>query len=151
MPGKKSRKKEPSTAGGRLSKEEIAAMHERVRELRAGRSAVKVDGETEVRMKITEMTGTDRAIAERLHAIIRATAPNLVPRTWYGMPAYSKDGEVHCWYQPAAKFKARYPTLSFGDGAKLDEDHMWPISFALTRLSETEEARIVALLQRSLG
>ena len=133
--------------------EERAAMKERARELKAAArgSAKKADGESAVLAKIAEMPEADRAMAERLHAIIQATAPALVPRTWYGMPAYAKDGNVVCFYQSAQKFKSRYATLGFSDKANLDEGAMWPSAFALKALTDTEEARIMALLKKAVG
>ncbi len=134
-----------------FSEEERAAMKEAVREriVRSGKS--KLTGEEEVLAKIAQMEGSDRAIAERIHALVKAIAPTLAPRTWYGMPAYSKDDDVLCWFTPAAKFKARYASLSFGDGAKLDEGRVWPISFAMTELNPAEEARIAALVKKAVG
>lgn len=124
-------------------------MRERVREMKA--ASRSVDGEKEVLAKIATMQPSDRAMATRLHQIIRTHAPSLTPRTWYGMPAYCKDGQVLCFFQDANKFKVRYATLGFSDEANLDEGHMWPTGFALTELSAAEEARIVALLKRALG
>lgn len=124
-------------------------MRERVREMKA--ASRSVDGEKEVLAKIATMQPSDRAMATRLHQIIRTHAPSLTPRTWYGMPAYCKDGQVLCFFQDANKFKVRYATLGFSDEANLDEGHMWPTGFALTELSTAEEARIVALLKRALG
>ena len=135
--------------------EERAAMKERVQELRtsAGRGprADKADGGSEVLAKIAEMREPDRAIAKRLHAIIKASAPGLSPRTWYGMPAYAKDGEVVCHFQPAQKFKTRYATFGFSDAANLDEGAMWPVAFALKELTPTEEARISALVKKAVS
>lgn len=127
--------------------EERAAMRERAREMKAGTS--KADGERDVRAKIAAMPAPDRAMAERLHAIIKANAPALAPRTWYGMPAYAKDGEVICFFQNASKFKARYATLGFSDKANLDEGAMWPTGFALTELTPAVEARIAALVKKA--
>src|ERR687884_942191 len=125
--------------------DERAAMRERAQELkRAG----KGDGESDVLAKIAEMPEADRVKAERLHAIVKATAPELSPKTWYGMPAYAKGGKVVCFFQSAAKFKSRYATLGFSDTANLDEGAMWPTSFALKHLTATEEAKISALLKR---
>ncbi|MCI4355743.1 MAG: DUF1801 domain-containing protein [Thermoplasmata archaeon] len=132
-----------------FSKEERAAVRERAKELRA--SAVKADGESQVRAKIAEMGPSDRAIAERLHALVRTHAPALSAKTWYGMPAYTKDDEVLCFFRPAEKFGTRYATIGFSDEAKLDEGHMWPTDFALTALTATDEARIVALLKRAVS
>jgi uncharacterized protein YdhG (YjbR/CyaY superfamily) len=129
--------------------EERAAMRERAQELKA--TAAKADGESDVLAKIAEMTEPDRAMAERLHAIIKASAPALSPRTWYGMPAYAKDGNVVCFFQPAQKFKTRYATFGFSDKATLDEGAMWPNSFALKELTTAEEARIGALVKKAAG
>ena len=113
--------------------------------------ATKVDGESEVLAKIAEMEGSDREIGERLHAIITAAAPDLAPRTWYGMPAYAKDGTVLCFFQPAARFKSRYVTLGFNSSANLDEGAMWPVAFALTQVTATDEKKIRALVKRSVS
>ena len=130
--------------------EERAAMKERAKELKA--EAQKVDGERAVLAKIAEMPETDRAMAERLHEIVMAGAPELSPKTWYGMPAYaSKDGKVVCFFQSAEKFNARYATLGFSDKANLDEGAMWPTSFALKELTAAAEARIGALVKRAAG
>lgn len=134
-----------------FSKEEQAAARETVRERRAHAHGAKVDGETEVRTAIAKLQGSERAMAERLHTLIKASAPTLSPRTWYGMPAYSKDDEVLCWFQPASKFKARYGTLGFSDGSKLDEGRIWPVAYAITELTATEEAKIAALVKRAVG
>ena len=135
--------------------DERAAMKERVQELKtsAGRGprADKTDGESAVLAKIAEMREPDRAMGKRLHAIIKASAPALSPRTWYGMPAYAKDGEVVCFFQPAQKFKTRYATLGFSDAANLDEGAMWPVVFALKALSSAEEARIGALVKKAVN
>ena len=137
---------------GRKSKgftdEEKAAMRERTRELRAG----KADGEEEVLAKIAEMSERDRAIAKRLHEIIKASAPSLTPKTWYGMPAYAnEDGDVVCHFQPAEKFKTRYASLGFSDKANLDEGSMWPNSFALKELTASDEAKVRALLKKAIS
>ncbi|HXE98857.1 MAG TPA: DUF1801 domain-containing protein [Solirubrobacterales bacterium] len=130
-------------------------MKERAQELKAearrGSRAGKADGERDVLAKINEMRGSDRAMAKRLHAIIKASAPALSPRTWYGMPAYAKDGKVVCFFQSAEKFKSRYATFGFNDKAKLDEGAMWPTSFALKELTAAEEARIGALVKRAVS
>ena len=135
--------------------EERAAMKERVQELKtsADRSprADKTDGESAVLAKIAEMREPDRTMAKRLHAIIKASAPALSPRTWYGMPAYAKDGEVVCHFQPAQKFKTRYATFGFSDSANLDEGALWPVAFALKELTATEEARISALVKKAVS
>ena len=124
-------------------------MKERAQELKA--EARKADGETAVLAKIAEMQGSDRAMAERLHAAIKASAPALAPRLWYGMPAYAKDGKVVCFFQSAQKFKTRYATLGFSDRANLDDGAMWPTAFALTELSAADETRISALVKRAVG
>src|SRR5687768_6813288 len=123
-------------------------MKERARETKAeGR---KADGESDVLAKIAEMPEPDRAMATRLHELIKASAPALSPKTWYGMPAYAKGGKVVCFFQSAHKFKARYATFGFNDAANLDEGAMWPTSFALTELTATEEARISALVTKAV-
>jgi uncharacterized protein YdhG (YjbR/CyaY superfamily) len=144
---------------GRASKgftdEERAAMRERARELKAsarrGSRASKADGESDVLAKIAEMPEPDRAMAERLHALIKASAPALSPRTWYGMPAYAKDGNVVCFFQSAQKFKTRYATVGFSDKANLDEGAMWPTSFALKGLTAAEEKEIGALVKKAVS
>jgi uncharacterized protein YdhG (YjbR/CyaY superfamily) len=138
-----------------FSDEERAAMKERARELNAaGRRrsrANEADGEAEVLAKIAEMPEPDRAMAERLHALVKASAPELAPRTWYGMPAYAKDGKVVCFFQSGQKFKTRYATLGFSDKANLDDGAMWPTAFALTELTAAHEEQIAALLKRALS
>jgi uncharacterized protein YdhG (YjbR/CyaY superfamily) len=133
--------------------EERAAMKERAQELKAeargGARAGKADGESDVLAKIAEMQGPDRAMAERLHFLIKASAPTLSPKTWYGMPAYAKDGKVVCFFQSAQKFKSRYATFGFNDKANLDEGAMWPTSFALKELTDAEEAKIRALVKKA--
>ena len=135
--------------------EEKAAMKERARELgaeaRRGPRAGKADGESDVLAKIAEMPEPDRAIATRLHAIIKATAPALSPKTWYGMPAYAKEGKVVCYFQSAQKFNSRYATFGFNDAANLDQGAMWPTSFALKELTAAEEAKIGALLKKAVS
>ena len=135
--------------------EERAAMKEHAQELktaaRRGARTAQADGESDVLAKIAEMPGPDRALAERLHAVIKASAPALSPRTWYGMPAYAKDGKVVCFFQSAQKFKTRYATLGFSDKANLDDGAMWPNAFALKDLTAVEEARISALVQKALS
>ena len=135
--------------------EERAAMKERAQELKAaarrGPRAGKADGEGDVLAKIAELPQPDRAMAKRLHAIIKASAPALSPKTWYGMPAYAKDGNVVCFFQSAQKFKTRYATFGFSDKANLDEGAMWPTAFALKELTSAEEARIVALVKKAVG
>jgi uncharacterized protein YdhG (YjbR/CyaY superfamily) len=135
--------------------EERAAMKERAQELKAearrGPRADKADGERAVLAKIAEMHGSERAMAQRLHALIEASAPALSPRTWYGMPAYAKDGKVVCFFQSAQKFKSRYATFGFSDEANLDEGAMWPTSFALKELTAAEEAKIGALVKKAVS
>src|SRR5438132_5029566 len=135
--------------------EERAAMKDRVQELKAsagrGPRTDKADGESEVLAKIAEMREPDRAMAKRLHAIIKASAPVLSPRTWYGMPAYAKDGKVVCFFQSAQKFKTRYATFGFSDEAHLDEGTMWPNAYALTELTAADEARIGALVKKAVS
>ena len=129
--------------------EERAAMKERAREVKA--AAGKADGEKDVLAKIAEMPKADRAIAERLHALIKEAAPVLTPRTWYGMPAYARDGKVVCFFQSAQKFKSRYGTLGFSDRANLDKGDMWPTSFALKQLTDAEEKKIRALVKKAVS
>jgi uncharacterized protein YdhG (YjbR/CyaY superfamily) len=138
------------TTAGKSSKgftaEERAAMKDRVKELKLG---AKGDGESDVLAKIAEMADADRAIAERVHAIVTKTAPDLEPRTWYGMPAYAKDGSVVCHFKPAQKFKTRYATLGFSDKASLDEGSMWPVEFAVAKLTGGVEKQIAALVRQA--
>jgi uncharacterized protein YdhG (YjbR/CyaY superfamily) len=129
--------------------EERAAMKERARELKA--EAAKADGESALLAKIAEMQEPDRAMAERLHEIVKVSAPELSPKTWYGMPAYAKDGKVVCFFQSAEKFMSRYATLGFSDQANLDEGAMWPTSFALKKLSGATEAKIAALVKKAVS
>jgi uncharacterized protein YdhG (YjbR/CyaY superfamily) len=134
--------------------EERAAMKEYAQELKAaGRRGARgaADGERDVLAKIAEMSEPDRSMAERLHAIVKASAPVISPRTWYGMPAYAKDGNVVCFFQPAQKFKSRYATFGFSDKANLDEGAVWPVAFALKELTADEEARIAALVKRAVS
>ncbi len=141
----------------RWTDEERAAMKERARELKAasrrgaGAGADKADGESDVLAKIAEMPEPDRAMAERLHEIVKASAPALSPRTWYGMPAYAKGGKVVCFFQPAQKFKTRYATFGFNDTAHLDEGAMWPVAFALKELTAADEARIAELVKKAVS
>ncbi|HKP51985.1 MAG TPA: DUF1801 domain-containing protein [Chloroflexia bacterium] len=132
-----------------FSDEERAAMKERARELKA--EAEKADGENALLAKIAEMPEPDRTMAERLHAIIKASAPSLSPKTWYGMPAYARDGKVVCYFTSADKFKSRYATFGFNDTANLDEGTMWPTSFALKELTAADEARIGALVKKAVS
>jgi uncharacterized protein YdhG (YjbR/CyaY superfamily) len=138
-----------TTAVAKFTADEKNAMKDRVKELKA--AAVKADGESDLLAKIAEMPAPDRALAKRLHAIIKASAPSLSPTTWYGMPAYAKDGKVVCFYQSAQKFKTRYATFGFSDKAKLDEGGMWPVAFALKDLTATEEAKISALVKKAVS
>ena len=161
MAAKKSARTPTKSDSGRASaakpsegftEDERAAMREHARELKQARSRpAGASDEAGVLAKIAAMAEPDRAIAERLHAIIRSVAPDLVPRTWYGMPAYAKDGSVLCFFQDAQKFKSRYATLGFTDKAALDDGDMWPAAFALTKLTPAVEARITELLRRAVG
>ena len=129
--------------------DERAAMKERAQELKA--EAAKADGESALLAKIAEMKGSDRAIAKRIHAIVKSAAPELSPKTWYGMPAYAnKDGKIVCFFQSAQKFKSRYATLGFNDQANLDDGVMWPTSFAVKKLTDAEEKKIVALVKKAV-
>ena len=154
-PAKKGTKKSAKSrsATGKASKgftaEERAAMKERAQELKA--EARKADGESAVLAKIAEMPEPDRTMAERLHALIKDVAPDLSPKTWYGMPAYAKDGKVVCFFTPASKFKERYATLGFNAAANLDEGNMWPTSFALKKLTAAEEKKIGALVKKAVS
>jgi uncharacterized protein YdhG (YjbR/CyaY superfamily) len=144
-----------SAAKGRKSEgfteDERAAMKERAQELKtaARRGSGAAEGESDVLAKIAEMADADRVMAERIHAVVKANAPGLSPRLWYGMPAYAKGGKVVCFFQPAQKFKSRYATLGFNDEANLDEGTMWPTAFALTKLTAAGEAKIGALVKRA--
>jgi uncharacterized protein YdhG (YjbR/CyaY superfamily) len=141
----KSRK---STGGKAFTDEERAAMKERARETRR---AGKADGESDVLAKIAEMPDADRVMAERIHAVVKDAAPELSPKTWYGMPAYAKGGKVVCFFQSAHKFKSRYATLGFSDTANLDKGSMWPTSYALTKLTATAEAEIKKLVKQAVS
>ena len=140
------------TSGG-FTAEERAAMKEHAKEMKAAarRGRAKAEGEADVLAKIAEMPESDRVMAERIHVVVTANAPDLTPRTWYGMPAYARDGKIICFFQAADKFKARYATLGFNETANLDEGAMWPTSFALTELTATEEARITALVKKAVS
>jgi len=129
--------------------EERAAMQERAREAKAASS--KADGLNDLLAKIAEMPEPDRSMAERVHAIVMAAAPNLAPKTWYGMPAYAKDGKLICFFQAASKFKVRYATFGFQPDAKVDDGSMWPIAYALTELTTVDEARIADLVKKAVG
>ena len=139
-------RKKPGTDDG-FTAEEKAAMKERARELK--RNASAAEDEQAVLEKIASMPDADRVIAERIHALVKATAPDLTARLWYGMPAYYKDGKSVCFFQDAAKFKARYSTLGFNEGASLDDGNMWPTSYALTKLTPADEKRIVELVKQA--
>ena len=156
-PKKETKKSKSTTAIGiesaGFTDEERAAMKERAKELKAEarENKNKAAGESDVLAKIAEMEEPDRTMAERLHEIIKANAPALSPKTWYGMPAYAKDGKVVCFFQSAQKFNARYATLGFNDAANLDEGAMWPTAFALKELTAAEEARIAALVKKAVS
>ena len=137
------------TTSKKFSDVERDAMKERAKELKAATS--KADDEKAVLAKIAEMSGSDRAIAERIHAIVKASAPTLSPKTWYGLPAYAKDGKIVCFFTPADKFKSRYATFGFNDDANLDDGTMWPTSFALTTLTAADEKRIGALVKKAVS
>jgi uncharacterized protein YdhG (YjbR/CyaY superfamily) len=143
---RQSAKRTAGKASKGFTAEERAAMRERAREAKAG----KADGESDVLAKIAEMPESDRAMAERIHAIVKESAPDLSPRTWYGMPAYAKDSKVVCFFQSAKKFKSRYATLGFSDQANLDRGAMWPTSFALNGLTAAEEKKIGALVKKAV-
>jgi uncharacterized protein YdhG (YjbR/CyaY superfamily) len=151
----KSAKSTTAKASKGFTDEERAAMREHAQELKAaarrGPRAGKADGESDVLAKIAEMPEPDRAMAERLHATIKASAPGLSPRTWYGMPAYAKDDNVVCFFQSGQKFKTRYATFGFSDKANLDEGDMWPTAFALNKLTPVDEARIATLVKRAVS
>jgi len=150
-PTKRTAARDTSSEG--WTDEERAAMKEHSQELKAAKrrgSAGKADGESDVLAKIAEMPEPDRTMAERIHAVVKASAPELAPRTWYGMPAYAKDGKVVCFFQAAAKFKARYATFGFNDTANLDDGTMWPTSWALTKLTAADEAAIGELVRKAV-
>ncbi|HEX7362649.1 MAG TPA: DUF1801 domain-containing protein [Bryobacteraceae bacterium] len=157
-PAKKGTQKSTTAAGKKpagFTDEERAAMKEYVQEIKAaarrGRDVDKAEGESAVLAKISALPPADRAIAERLHVIIKANGPDLSPKTWYGMPAYARNGNVVCYFQSAQKFKTRYATLGFSDKANLDEGHMWPTAFALKELTAAEEAKIGALVKKAVS
>ena len=143
----------PDSKSGGFSKQEREAMYARARELAAERNISKkrADGEIALRDALDAMTRSDRAIAERIHELVTQTAPELWPKTWYGMPAYALDGTVICFFQAAGKFETRYATFGFNDAAHLDDGAMWATSFAIVQLTETEEQRIVELVQKAVG
>ena len=148
-----------TTATGKKSKgftdEERDAMKERAQEMKAagrrGSRADKADGERDVLAKIAEMPESDRVMAEKIHAIVQASAPDLMPKTWYGMPAYARDGKIVCFFTSSDKFKARYATFGFNEDANLDDGNMWPTAFALTKLTAAEEARIASLVKKAVS
>ena len=137
------------TSSAAFTAEERAAMKEHAAEVRRAKKGA--DGEAELLAKIAEMAPEDRALAEQVHEIVTTNAPALVPRTWYGMPAYAKDGQVLCFFQPAGKFKARYATVGFNDGAMLDDGTMWPTAYALTKLTAADAKKLAALVKRAAG
>jgi len=145
--------KPSSSAKKTFTQEERAAIQERAREVKAEerRAADKAGGESELLAKIAEMQESDRALAKRIHAVVKASAPDLTPTTWYGMPAYSKNGKVVCFFQSAQKFKTRYATLGFNAPANLDEGSMWPVAFAVTKVTAADEARITALVKKAVS
>ena len=145
----KQKQKPAKRTAAKFTDEELGAMKERVKELKAATS--KADDESAVLAKIAELPAPDRALAKRLHAVIKANAPALSPKLWYGMPSYAKDGKVVCFFQAAQKFKTRYATFGFSDEAKLDEGNMWPNSYALTQLTPADEARIGALVKKAVS
>jgi uncharacterized protein YdhG (YjbR/CyaY superfamily) len=151
----KSEKTRTSKPSSGFTAEERAAMKERSLELKAegrrGKRQGKADGEADVLAKIAEMPPADRALAERIHALVKATAPDLTSKTWYGMPAYAKDGKVVCFFQASEKFKVRYSTLGFNDSANLDDGNMWPTSFALTKLTAADETKIRKLIKKAVS
>ena len=149
MAERKSTKKGTQTSTKGFTADERAAMRERARELKAAKN--KADWESDLLAKIAEMPEPDRVMAERLHALIKATAPTLTPKTWYGMPAYAKDDKVVCFFKSADKFKSRYATLGFEEAANLDDGAMWPTSFALKKLTAADEAKIRALVKKAVG
>ena len=145
-----------ATSSGALTQEELAALKETVKErktaARRGKGADKADGERDVLAKIAEMPAPDRSMAERIHKLVKASAPELSPRTWYGMPAYAnKDGKVVCFFTAADKFKSRYASFGFEESANLDDGNMWPTAFALKKLTAADEARIAALVKKAVG
>lgn len=143
--------KRTDAAAGGFSAQEQAAMKERAAELRASRGRKDKDLEPEVQAKIAQMSEPDRSLASAVHEVIRASAPQLTPRTWYGFPAYAKDGKVLCFFQPAAKFQTRYATLGFSDEARLDDGVIWPTVYAVTRMGPDERATVAALVERAIG
>jgi uncharacterized protein YdhG (YjbR/CyaY superfamily) len=139
----------PRDPSSKFTADERAAMKERAKELKA--EAARADGEEALRAAIAKMQGKDRAMAQRVHTLVTASAPGLSPKTWYGMPAYAKDGEVLCFFQDAGKFKTRYATFGFTDAAKLDQGALWPVTFALKELTAAEEKKLGALVKKAAG
>ena len=139
----------PAKAGKGFTDEERAAIRARAKEEKAATS--RADGERDLLQKVAEMGAPDRAMAERLHALITANAPDLAPKTWYGMPSYTKDNKIICFFQPAEKFKTRYATLGFNDSAHLDDGSLWPVAYALKELTAADEAKIVALVKKAIS
>ena len=149
-------KVKPKSAGSTkktFTQEERAAIQERAREVKADerRAAEKAGGESELLAKIAEMQESDRVLAKRIHGVVKASAPDLTPTTWYGMPAYAKNGKIICFFQSAQKFKTRYATLGFNAPANLDEGAMWPVAFAVTKLTPADDARIAALVKKAIS
>jgi uncharacterized protein YdhG (YjbR/CyaY superfamily) len=151
MSAKKTTQKPARVTTEEWTDEERAAMKARAKELKAAAAGAKANGESAVLEAIAAMPGPDRAIGERLHTIIKTSAPSLSPKTWYGMPAYARDGKVVCFFRGAEKFKERYMTFGFNDVATLDDGNLWPIAFALTELTPAEEKRISELVKRAVG
>jgi uncharacterized protein YdhG (YjbR/CyaY superfamily) len=145
----KQKQKPAKHAAAKFTKEELGAMKSRVKELKA--AATKAEEESAVLAAIAELQPSDRTLAKRLHAVIKASVPALSPKPWYGMPAYAKEGKIVCFFQPAQKFKTRYATLGFSDEAKLDEDDMWPNAYALLELTPAVEAKIAALVKKAVS
>ena len=152
-PKKTSKKatKKPARASAGFTDDERAAMKERVRELKAQSGGSKADGEQDLLAKIAALAEPDRGMAKRLHALVTANAPALAPKTWYGMPAWARDGKIVCFFQSASKFKTRYASVGFTDSAHLDDGAMWPVGFALLKLTATEETALAALIRRAAG
>jgi len=148
---RKSRGKQTGSGSTGFTAEERAAMKERAQELKSEARRGKADGESELLAKIAEMPEADRVLAQRIHALVKASAPALSPKTWYGMPAYALDGKVVCFFRPAHKFKDRYSTFGFNDTARLDDGSMWPTAFALTELTAADEKEIAALVKKAVG
>lgn len=155
MPDTNAATKQKGGSAKLFTDEEQAALRDRAAEVKRDRSRAtkkaKGDGEQDIRAKIAELPEEERALAERVHELVRAAAPELEPRTWYGMPAYARDGKIVCFFQPASKFKARYATFGFDEAANLDEGTMWPTSYAITELTPADERRLTELLKQAMG